>query len=87
MTETALVWMDPKAFPGRLIIPRSDPNRYESPADLLFDSVEEAAAWRDEELDAYADDAYEAAYIRRWVLCRRTLEVLPTQPVAQEDVR
>lgn len=76
MKETHFQWLDPIAFPGRLIVPRGDPMEYEQQADLLFDTIEDANDWRDEELDAYQDDANEHAYISRWVLCLRTVETV-----------
>lgn len=85
-TEVFYCWMVPVRFEDeageRLITPRSDGFKYEVPADLLFDTVEDALAWREEELedlegdDPNDPDAAEVAYIRSWVLCRRTLEVV-----------
>lgn len=75
-SETHFQWLDPEAFKGRLIVPRSNPREYEQQADLLFDTKRAANDWRDEELEAWADDPKELAYIIRWVLCRRTVEVV-----------
>lgn len=54
---------------GHFIIPRSNPDRYEQAADLLFDTEDEAVAWRDEEIEEAEDDDDELAYIRAWRLC------------------
>lgn len=59
----------------RLIVPRSDPHIYETPVHHLFDTAEEARAWFDEELDSWQEpDEHE--YMRTWVLCKETLEVV-----------
>lgn len=82
MTETHYCWMDPNAFPGRLIVPRGDPMKYEDAADLLFATIDEAEDWRAEELDSYRGDSDsdsdtdEINYIQTWVLCRRTVETV-----------
>lgn len=74
--ETHYVWLD-RRIEG-FVVPRSDPNVYERPADLLFDNADDAQAWRDDEIldaeDCHDDD--KLAYIKRWVLCRRDITVI-----------
>jgi hypothetical protein len=65
--------MDPTAFQNQLVVPRSNPYQYEQAVDLLFDTVKEAKNWLYNELDAYAGDLDELAYIKQWVLCQRIL--------------
>lgn len=86
MSESSYCWMVAHKEDGHLVVPRSDGHSYEEPADLLFGSVEDAVAWRTDELDVYEqqeddpNDPEETAYIRSWVLCRRTIEVVEPQP-------
>lgn len=63
---------------GRLLIPRSNPHVYESPADLLFLTTDDAHAWFGEELDAHlgGQDDNEVEYMRTWVLVKETLQVV-----------
>jgi hypothetical protein len=66
----------------RLLIPRSDPFRYEHPVDMIWASEQEAIEWREQEIvdltdpdpdaendDKLADDD-EAADVRSWVLVK-----------------
>jgi hypothetical protein len=73
--QTALGWYVPDSD-GRLLVPRADPHLWEQPADLLFDTEDEAHDWRDEEIADATDVGNEAeiVYIRSWVLCKRILE-------------
>lgn len=80
MPETSYCWkvIQTEERPHYLT-PRANPAVYEQPADLLFDTSADAVAWRNEELGNAEEvgDENECAYIRSWVLCKRTVEPAP----------
>lgn len=76
-TEIYYTWREHATVEGetepRLLVPWSDPDEYEYPADGIFDTIEAAGAYRDNLLEGYDedDDTYKEAM--KWVLCRETL--------------
>ncbi len=52
----------------RLLVPWSDPMQYEYAADGIFKSVEEAIAWRDEQIRELEDSS-----LLNWILCKVSL--------------
>lgn len=77
-TETWYVWrvyecVEDEVEP-RLLIPRSDPFKWEDEFNFIYESTALAVTGRDTELEVHEGDIDEVAYIKTWVLCKQTTE-------------
>jgi len=79
--ERCLVWRWPVVWDGkqRLLVPRANPEEYEFPMDLMFDSEEKAV----EALAQYGCE--EEAQEQGWVLCEQIERPIKFAPGADDD--
>lgn len=70
----------------RLLIPWSDPSRYEFPVDAVFDTSEAAELYRENLLEGYDEDDETYQDAMNWVLCTETIKPVGHQEKVIEAI-